>query len=71
MSKVLLINGQGQLVADTFARLVIYQRGARPGESDGRSIDLILIAKGGATRLLRIDRKSGAWRAGEDLAGDF
>src|SRR5574338_703337 len=59
-----------QLVADTFARLVIYHRGARPDESDGRSIDLILIAKGGATRLLRIDRKSGAWRAGEDLAGD-
>src|SRR5574337_43630 len=58
-----------QLVADTFERLVIYHRSARPDESDGRTIDLILIAKGGATRLLRVDRRTGEWRAGEDWAG--
>lgn len=57
-----------QLVADTFERLVIYHRGVMPSESDGKTIDMLMIAKGGATRLLSIDRKTGEWRAGADVA---
>ncbi|MBB2918358.1 recombinase family protein [Cupriavidus alkaliphilus] len=57
-----------QLVADTFARIVVYHRGFRPDESDGRSIDVMLIAKRGSTRMLHIDRRSGGWRAAEDLS---
>lgn len=55
-----------QLVIDTFERLVIYHRGVMPDESDGRTIDVMMIAKGGGGRLLRIDRRTGEWRAGED-----
>lgn len=51
-----------QLVADTFEKLVIYHRGMMPEASDGKTIDLLLIAKGGTARALRIDRKTGAWR---------
>ena len=56
-----------QLVADTFERIVLYHRGVTPSESDGKSIDLLLIAKNGHPRLLRIDRRSGAWHAGEEV----
>lgn len=51
-----------QLVADTFERIVIYHRGTMPDASDGKAIDLLLIAKGGTARALRVDRKTGAWR---------
>ena len=44
-----------QLVADTFERIVIYQRGVRPTEDKG-PMDMMLLAKGGTARLLRIDR---------------
>lgn len=57
-----------QLVADTFERIVIYHRGTIPDAGDGKTLDLLLIAKGGAARALRVDRKTGAWRAGEDYA---
>lgn len=63
-----------QLVADTFSRIVIYHRGTMPDESDGKTIDLLLIPKGGRARALRVDRKTGAWRAGEEWdvpASDF
>lgn len=53
-----------QLVAETFARIVIYHCGITP-EAASRHIDLVLMAKGGAPRMLRIDRKSGAWVAQE------
>jgi hypothetical protein len=59
-----------QLVADTFERIVLYHRGMTPSESDGKSIDLLLIAKSGRPRLLRIDRRSGAWRAGEEVMSE-
>ena len=55
-----------QLVADTFERIVLYHRGTMPDSDAPAHIDLVLIAKGGATRLLRIDRKSGEWVAQED-----
>ncbi len=53
-----------QLVADTFSRIVLYHRGAQPDEHDGRTLDLLLVAKGGTARALRVDRKTGDWRAG-------
>lgn len=55
-----------QLVADTFSKVVIYHRGTMPETSDGKTIDLLLVAKSGTARALRVDRKTGAWRAGED-----
>lgn len=55
-----------QLVADTFERLVIYHRGTQPDESDGRSIDVMLFARGGGWKVLRVDRRGGAWSAGVD-----
>ena len=57
-----------QLVADTFERVVIYHHGVVPEQSDGRTIDVLLIAKGGAGRMLRVDRRTGEWRAGADWA---
>ncbi|UXY13881.1 recombinase family protein [Chitiniphilus purpureus] len=57
-----------QLVADTFERIVVYHRGMTPREDDGRHIDLVLIPKGRQPRMLRINRKTGAWNAGEDVA---
>lgn len=45
-----------QLVADTFERIVIYQRGVRPTDDKG-PMDMMLLAKGGTARLLRIDRE--------------
>jgi DNA invertase Pin-like site-specific DNA recombinase len=53
-----------QMVGETFERIVIYHRGMDP--EDGKHVDLLLIAKGGATRQLRIDRKTGAWVAQRD-----
>ena len=52
-----------QLVGDTFERIVIYQRGMDPEEAR-RTIDVVLHAKGGTARLLRIGRE------GEFLAAD-
>lgn len=60
-----------QLVADTFDRIVIYHRGTMPAEGDGKTIDLLLIPKGGRARALRVDRKTGAWRAGEEWDVDL
>ena len=55
-----------QLVADTFERIAIYHRGFVPAETDGKTIDLLLIAKGGTTRALSVDKRTGAWRASVD-----
>lgn len=59
-----------RLVADTFDRIVLYHRGVTPSDSDGKTIDLLLIPKSGHPRLLRIDRRSGAWRAGEEIMSE-
>lgn len=53
-----------QLVTDTFERIEIYHHGIVPGDTPKGMIDVMLLAKGGVERLLRIDRK-GAWE-GED-----
>jgi hypothetical protein len=45
-----------QLVADTFERIVVYHHGVDPGETPRGTIDLVLVAKGGAARQLRINR---------------
>lgn len=53
-----------QLVMDTFERIVIYIRGVVP---EGRTyIDVLLIAKSGQRRWIRIERRSGMWTAGSD-----
>lgn len=49
-----------QLVADTFERIVIYARGMRPDPQASERdyyIDIVLVARGGNSRLLRIDRE--------------
>lgn len=43
-----------QLVADTFERIVIYHKGIRPDETPPGQMDMMLLAKGGVARLLRI-----------------
>jgi DNA invertase Pin-like site-specific DNA recombinase len=53
-----------QLVADTFERITVYASGQRPGYDPDDIIDVTLKAKGGAWRVLRID-KAGNWVAGE------
>lgn len=61
-----------QLVADTFARIVVYRQGLDvPEEGVSRYLDLVLIPHGGAARMLRIHRKTGAWVAGEDVSTDY
>jgi len=55
-----------QLVADTFERIVVYSRGMRPNDATD-AIDVLLLAKGGNARTLRVDPKGG-WLAADDLA---
>jgi hypothetical protein len=55
-----------QLVADTFSRIEVYNQGFEP-RADRPEIDLLLVAKRGTTRMLHIDRTTGAWRAQEDV----
>lgn len=53
-----------QLMMDTFEKIVIYIRGVVP---EGRKyIDVLLIAKSGQRRWMRIERRTGAWAAGSD-----
>jgi DNA invertase Pin-like site-specific DNA recombinase len=54
-----------QLVADTFERIVVYRRGLRPEDTPDGVMDVMLLAKGGTARMLRIDSKGG-WLAAED-----
>lgn len=58
-----------QLVADTFERITVYHSGAKPKETPKGMMDLVLLAKGGVERLLRIDAQ-GAWQASEDADAD-
>lgn len=56
-----------QLVADTFERIVVYASGMRPSvDADKDVIDVVLIAKGGVSRMLRID-KTGGWIASDQV----
>lgn len=54
-----------QLVADTFERIVVWHRGITPDESPPGVLDLLLQAKGGTARLLRVDKK-GRWVQADD-----
>ena len=57
-----------QLIADTFERIAVYATGVRP-DDESRFTDVVLLAKGGISRVLRIDKK-GAWQALEDIRQD-
>lgn len=59
-----------QLVADTFERIVIYHKGVRPQETPDGVMDMMLVAKGGAARVLRINKK-GDWVAAEGMASEL
>lgn len=52
-----------QLVADTFERVVIYHRGTVPDETPAGEMDMMLVAKGGAGRVLRINKRGELIRA--------
>jgi hypothetical protein len=47
--------------------LVVYHRGIEPREDADTVLDLVLVPHGAPSRVLRIDRKTGAWRATEDV----
>lgn len=55
-----------QLVADTFARIVVWRGGMRPGATATGGMQIMLLAKGGTARLLSID-KLGSVLAAEDV----
>lgn len=54
-----------QLVMDTFERLVVYMRGVMP-DPKAKTIDMVMVPRNGAPRVIQIDRRSGAWMASED-----
>lgn len=58
-----------QLVADTFEKLVIYWAGVRPADTPKGTQDVLLVAKGGASRLLRINAE-GQWLDLEDVEAE-
>jgi hypothetical protein len=46
-----------QLVADTFERIVVYHHGMRPDALEAsQALDMVLVAKGGASRLLSLSK---------------
>ncbi len=47
-----------RLVADTFRRIVVYTKGV---DQEGKHLDMLLVPRGGQSRLLRIDNRTGAW----------
>lgn len=55
-----------QLVRETFERIVVYHHGMQAAGREGQVIDLLLVAKGGQARCLRINRRTGEWQAGAD-----
>lgn len=60
-----------QLVADTFERITIWHHGVRPDPAASERdyhIDVQLIARGGVSRMLRVDRKGGWAVLAEDFA---
>lgn len=58
-----------QLVADTFERILVYHRGVVPPDTPPGVIDLLLIAKGGVARPIRLD-KTGRVLAAEQAISD-
>ena len=57
-----------KLVRDTFSQIVVYTRGLTP-KADITKIGVVLVAKGGGSRTLVIDRKSGELKLGADFNG--
>lgn len=55
-----------QLVQETFERIVVYHKGVRPDETPKRAMDMMLLAKGGVARMLRINA-DGSWLVSEDV----
>lgn len=58
-----------QLVADTFEKLVVYWAGVRPDDTPKGHQDVLLVAKGGASRMLRIT-PDGHWTAMQEVMPD-
>lgn len=54
-----------QMVADTFSKIVLYWAGVRPAETPARVQDVLLVAKSGVSRMIRVE-PSGDWQALED-----
>jgi len=57
-----------QLVADTFENILIYCRGLNPNDCPPGVMNVVLLAKGGEARCLRID-KAGRVLAAEQADG--
>lgn len=55
-----------QLVRDTFSQIVVYWKGVVPDETPAKCVDLILVAKGGEARPLRVDRH-GKWSTSDSV----
>jgi DNA invertase Pin-like site-specific DNA recombinase len=53
------------LVAETFERIVIYIDGV--GRMAPGYVDIEVVSRQGVYRIIRVDRKSGAWAAGEQI----
>ena len=53
------------LVSDTFERIVIYIDGL--GRMAPGYVDIELVSRQGVYRVIRVDRKSGEWAAGEQI----
>lgn len=56
-----------QLVRETFERIAIYLKGFMPNADDS-TIGIVLVAKGGGSRIVVINRKTGAWKAEENFS---
>ncbi len=55
-----------QLVLDTFERIVVYMRGAGVPDRSCPYIDVQLFSRSGQLRMIRINRRTGAWVGSED-----
>lgn len=58
-----------QLVADTFENIMVFHRGVKVGVAPPGVIDLLLIAKGGVVRRLRIDKTGRVLAAEQAFSG--
>jgi len=55
-----------QLVADTFAQIVVYASTVTPSDAPADAMDVLLVSKSGVSRMLRIDKK-GRWTDGMQM----
>lgn len=55
-----------QLMMDTFERIVIYIRGIVPEGRHAKYLDVLLIAKAGQRRWMRIEHRTALWVVGSD-----